>query len=120
MNKLLSFILIGSALTLSACGGDSDSSGSYNTSEDPVQFQGLPNCQINGTTINVDELGRGCLVKRSNINNGKKFSLSCQIAGTPPRSITNFNIISSEGGNPDEVKRDIGSANGKYVYNCRK
>ncbi|MGP4863426.1 hypothetical protein ACTXGK_04440 [Psychrobacter sp. T6-5] len=118
MNKFFSVLVLGSALVLSACGGDSDSSGSYGSSE-PVQFQGLSNCAISGNTITVNEIGRGCLVKKSNINNGKKFSLSCQIVGTPPRGYANFSIITTKDGDGDEIKRDIESANGKYDYVCK-
>lgn len=118
MNKFVSVLVLGSALALSACGGDSDSSGSYGSSE-PAQFQGLSNCVSNGNTITVNELGRGCLVKKSNINNGKKFLLSCRVVGTPPRAYANFSIVTTKDGDSNEVKRDIESANGKYDYVCK-
>lgn len=119
MNKFVSVLVLGSALALSACGGDSDSSGSYGSSE-PIQFQGLSNCAISGNTITVNELGRGCLVKKSNINNGKKFSLSCRISGLPPRDVANFNIGYTNDGDGKEIKSDIESnPNGKYDYVCK-
>lgn len=47
MNKLVSVMLLGTALTLSACGGDSDSSGnSNNTNDNPV----TPTTPTNPTT----------------------------------------------------------------------
>ncbi|WP_435978610.1 hypothetical protein [Psychrobacter sp. DM4] len=119
MNTLVNVLLMGSVLALAACGGDSDSSGSYGSSEEPIQFQGLSNCQINGNTITVDEISRGCLVKKSNINNGKRFSLSCQVVGTSPRAFANFIIRTTDDGDINEIDRDIeNNPNGKYKYVC--
>lgn len=120
MNKIVNVLLMGSVLTLAACGGDSDSSGSYGSS-DSDRFDGLSNCNIIGNSISVNTLSE-CLIKKPNINNGKKFALRCQIFGSPslPGGQTaRFSIVSASGGDADEVKRDIErNPNGKYTYDC--
>ena len=122
MNRIVGVFLLGAVVSLSACGGDSDSSGSYSSSN-PDQFNELSSCKIVGNNIIVDNIG-SCLVKKSNINNGKKFSLSCQIRGLPnlPGGQTpRFGISSEKGGDPEAVKRDIErNPNGKYSYECRE
>lgn len=126
MNKQLSVVLLGAALALVACGGDSDSSGSSNSSNG-AQLDGLSSCSIVGNIITVNNIGSSaasrCVVKRPNINNGKKFSLSCQIFGLPnlPGGQTaRFTILSESGGDADDVKRDIErNPNGRYAYDCK-
>lgn len=125
MNKKLSVVLLSAALGLSACGGDSDSSGS-SSSSGGAQLDGLSNCNITGNIITVNSIGSStasrCVVKKPNINNGKKFSLSCQIFGLPnlPGGQTaRFSILSESGGDADDVKRDIErNPNGRYAYDC--
>ncbi|SLJ84888.1 hypothetical protein [Psychrobacter sp. DAB_AL43B] len=55
MNKLMGVFLLGAALSLTACGGDSDSSGSYTGSNTtpPTQTDITTKkpCNVSGTTI---------------------------------------------------------------------
>lgn len=85
-------MVLGAALGLSACGGDSDSSGDsrFESEVIPAKFQGLPNCVVDKDSFNIDQdfflipesMRPGndtptCLVKVPNLNNGRTFSLAC-------------------------------------------
>lgn len=119
MNKIVNVLLMGSVLTLAACGGDSDSSGGSSSDSTPPQFRGLPNCAIVDNNIVVERFGQGCLVKRSNINNGKTFSLSCQDFTLPGGPVNaRFQIRTTEDGDIDAIGKDIETF-GKYSYTCK-
>lgn len=93
MNKFFSVLVLGSALALSACGGDSDSSGSYNSSTPkPTPTNPTPNnpnptnptsatCASTGTspaTVNVTVPNNGsCTYSASIVNSGAKVTYSC-------------------------------------------
>ncbi len=54
MNKFVSVLVLGSALALSACGGDSDSSGSKTVIRDPAPTpptSTLPLCNVAGNVV---------------------------------------------------------------------
>ena len=114
MNKLLSIALLGAALTLSACGGDSDSSGSNNSNITPPEFVGLFSCAIEGRNIVVKQYAKECLVRNSKLIDGKVFSLSC----TANKGIIFIKAVKKS--DAEIVKRDIEiNPNGKYSYECR-
>ena len=139
MNKLLSIVLFGAALSLTACGGDSDSSGDsrYDSETIPAKFQGLPNCEIGSNSlieqdffrIDVSNNGRPtCLVKVPDLNNGRTFSLACTEDST---SITILNDIIEDGkSNRQSINDDIAkfvayvnddsatTSDSKYGYSC--
>ncbi len=116
MNKLLSIALLGTALSLTACGGDSDSSGS----SEPIQFQGLSNCEIIGNNIIVRSFSGSCLVKKPNINEGKTFSLSCQDLTLPGGPVNaRFSIKTTEDADIKSIENDIQTFN-KYSYTCSR
>lgn len=99
MNKFFSVLVLGSALALSACGGDSDSSGSNNNTPDlptnpttpttpttPTKpttptTPTLATCASTGTspaTVNVTVPNNGsCTYSASVINSGAKVTYSC-------------------------------------------
>tara|TARA_R110002049_G_scaffold260818_1_gene436803 strand:- start:398 stop:763 length:366 start_codon:yes stop_codon:yes gene_type:complete len=93
MNKFVSVLVLGSALALSACGGDSDSSGSNNTTPaKPTPTNPTPNnpkptnptsatCASTGTspaTVNVTVPNNGsCTYSASFVNSGAKVTYSC-------------------------------------------
>lgn len=103
MNKFFSVLVLGSALALSACGGDSDSSGSNNTTPakptppdttpvKPTPTNPTPNnpkptnptsatCASTGTspaTVNVTVPNNGsCTYSASVVNSGAKVTYSC-------------------------------------------
>lgn len=117
MNKFVSVLVLGSALALSACGGDSDSSGSG--SYDPTV--GLDSCAIRYNIITVSAFDiRGCSVTKPDINNGKRFGLSCKNRENSEGELKSyFSITSAPGGNKENVKDDIESYPlGKYIYIC--
>lgn len=119
MNKFVSVLVLGCALALSACGGDSDSSGSSSSSE-PIQFQGLNDCPIVNNNITVRSYDRGCLVKKSNINKGKTFALSCQdftVPGGPQNA--RFSIKTTTDADIGSIERDIKTFD-KYTYTCQR
>ena len=113
MNKLISIFLLGSALSLTACGGDSDSSGSSNSNSRPPDFNGLLSCATEGRNIFVRQFAKECLVRKPNLINGNVFSLSCR---------DNKGIIfirSNKESDSEIVKKDIElSPTGKYAYKC--
>lgn len=123
MNKFVSIVMLGSALVLSACGGDSDSSGSgsYNSSQ-PSEFNGLSNCATQGNDIFVREvnkftstrLNRSCLVSKPDLIEGRTFSLGCEIDSNGNGL---FAINSSSKQDSQVIKNDIESS-GKYEYKC--
>lgn len=115
MNKLIGMFLLGSALSLTACGGDSDSSGSSNNNSTPIQFQGLPNCAISDANITVEQYSRGCLVKGSKLISGRTFSLKCETR----LQETLFPIVALSDRDAKAVKDDIENFNGKYTYICK-
>lgn len=89
MNKLMSTFVLGIAVSLTACGGDSDSSGSSNNNETiPAKFQGLSSCVVDKDSFVIEQdyfiVDRStgttptCLVKVPDLNNGRTFSLSCK------------------------------------------
>lgn len=121
MNKFVSVLMLGSALALSACGGDSDSSGSYNSSQ-PSDFNGLSNCATQGNEIFVREvnkftgtrLNRSCLVSKPDLIDGRTFSLECEI---DPNGNYLFAIKSSSNRDSQVIKNDIENSN-RYKYKC--
>ena len=131
MNKFVSVLVLGSVLVLSACGGDSDSSGSssYNSSQ-PSDFNGLSNCATQGNDIFVREvnkftstrLNRSCLVSKPDLIDGRTFSLGCEIDSNGNQL---FDIKSSSSRDSQAIKNDIESNNkndiessSKYKYKC--
>ncbi len=116
MNKLVGVFLLGAAVSLTACGGDSDSSGSSNNVT-PRDFLGVPNCAIAGNSIVVKEFGQGCLVKKSNLNKGKTFKLTC--SNVPVKGSYIITTVGN-GNDAESVKKDIESISGnKYLYTCQ-
>ncbi len=140
MNKLLSIVLLGTALSLTACGGDSDSSGSSNNNEViPTKFQGLPNCVIGNSSlinqdffrINVSTDGSPtCLVKVPDLNNGRTFSLACRNDSINDETIFAYQIGGDSRDDLDSIGDDIQAfvdyleddsattSDSKYGYQC--
>ena len=113
MNKFISVLVLGSALALSACGGDSDSSGSSRLDDTPLELRGLLACETEGTSIIVNRYIQACLVQKPDLNKGKIFSLECNV------SDTQFIIKAAENADIDSIKDDIEiSPFGKYDYQC--
>lgn len=81
MNKFFSVLVLGSALALSACGGDSDSSGSNNDTPDLPTNPTLATCASTGispATVNVTVPNNGsCTYSASVVNSGAKVTYSC-------------------------------------------
>ena len=90
MNKFLSVLVLGSALALSACGGDSDSSGSDNNTPAKPTTPTAPatptkptsaTCISTGTspaTVNVTVPNNGsCTYSAPVVNSGAKVTYSC-------------------------------------------
>ena len=111
MRKVLGILALGSAVLLSACGGESDSSGSASD-----YLESYPACQMSGSTIIVEETRVGCRVKKPDLNNGKTFVLSCR---TYPSNIMppEFSITTTSDGNIKSIENDI-STFSKYAYSC--
>lgn len=113
MNKFVSVLVLGSALALSACGGDSDSSGSY----DPAA--GLPSCNTSGNTIIVTQFGQGCSVTKPDLNDGNRFGISCEQKYSNGQTIESYEVTTRVDGDPDSVIDDINSYNSGYDYVCK-
>lgn len=116
----MGIVLVGTALSLAACGGDSDSSGYYNgsvlppASIEPPQILALPPCVIEGRTIIVPRFTQGCSVKKPDLNVGRIFSLSCDV------NPAQLDIEAALNADIQSVKTDIEiSPLGKYAYECR-
>lgn len=122
MNKFTSVLVLSCALALSACGGDSDSSGSYSTSPS-LGFNGLSNCATQGNEIFVREVNKftgtrynkSCLVSKPDLIDGETFSLECEIDS---KGDYLFSIKSPSNRESKVIKNDIESSNGKYEYKC--
>ena len=113
MNKFISVLVLGSAFALSACGGDSDSSGSSRVDDTPLELRGLLACETEGNRIIVERFRQACSVKKPDLNKGKIFSLECDV------SDTQFSIKAAENADIDSIKDDIEiSPFGKYNYQC--
>lgn len=133
--------MLSCALALSACGGDSDSSGSSNNNEViPAKFQGLPNCVVDGDSFLIEQdffiidksnnSSPTCLVKVPDLNNGRTFSLSCRDDVINGLTLFDYQI----GGDSRDDLRSIGddiqefinyleddnatTSNSKYGYLC--
>lgn len=118
MNKFTSVLMLSCALALSACGGDSDSSGSSGSYDPTV---GLDSCAIRYNIITVSAFDvRACSVTKPDINNGKRFGLSCKNRENSEGELMSlFSITSAAGGNKETVKNDIESYPlDKYIYIC--
>ena len=113
MRKVLGILALGSAVLLSACGGESDSSGSY----DPAG--GLLPCDISGNTIIVTQYGAGCSVTKPDLNDGNRFGISCEHTYSNGYMMESFEVTTKADGNPDSVIDDINSYNTGYDYVCR-
>lgn len=97
MNKLMGIFLLGTALSLTACGGDSDSSGS-NTPAIPTTpatptkptTPTKPNngdaCVSNGNEVLVTT--KGCNYSNSSMNNGASIKYTCMDGRVSNGSIT--------------------------------
>ena len=88
MNKFVSVLMLGSALALSACGGDSDSSGSYNSSTPkPTIPTKNKACNITGNTV-TGFANSSCLFENTSAQanivitcNGNKMILDGKLGG---------------------------------------
>lgn len=111
MKKALTVLALGSAVLLSACGGESDSSGSASD-----YLESYPACQISGNTIIVKEMSAGCRVKKPDLNKGKTFVLDCtnSIVNTRPPE---FSITTTSDGDVKSIENDIATFS-KYSYSC--
>ncbi|WP_457857030.1 hypothetical protein [Psychrobacter pulmonis] len=87
MNKLLGVLLLGSTLFLTACGGDSDSSGSSytgsnsaptnpNTKPTTPPKPTIAKCKSEGKNVYVPREGT-CTFAIPNVNGGKESSYEC-------------------------------------------
>ncbi|MDA5132184.1 MULTISPECIES: hypothetical protein [Psychrobacter] len=87
MNKLLGVLLLGSTLSLTACGGDSDSSGSSytgsnsapttpNTQPTTPPKPSIAKCKSEGNNVYVPREGT-CTFAIPNVNGGKESSYEC-------------------------------------------
>lgn len=86
MKTLTSVLLLGSALALSACGGDSDSSGSKTTAtksttsdkpnEPTKPTQPKDTCQVEGTNVYVPQED-SCTFTIEKVNNGVQQTYQC-------------------------------------------
>ena len=139
MNKLLGVLLLGSTLILTACGGDSDSSGDsrFESEVIPAKFQNLPNCEIDKEpndfnleffiipeSADFEDDTPTCLVKVPNLNNGRTFSLACGI-DRKNEIVIIYSEVSEDGkGNLQSISDDIDKYNdpktntSKYGYIC--
>lgn len=87
MNKFVSVLVLGSALVLSACGGDSDSSGSDPVLRSTPKPKPTPTLPISATcpstgispaTVNVTVPNNGsCTYSAPVVNSGAKVTYSC-------------------------------------------
>lgn len=98
MNKLISVLLLGTALSLTACGGDSDSSGSTTsktTSTDTTPTPTTPTntqCNVEGANVYVPNEG-SCNFSISSFNDGDSQTYTCNgssvnVGGITGRTIT--------------------------------
>ena len=113
MNKFVSILVLGSAMALSACGGDSDSSGSNRVDDTPLELRGLLACETEGKNI-IARTFRACSVIKPDLNKGKIFSLKCNTQGT------RIDIKAAENADITGIKDDIElNPLGKYTYECK-
>lgn len=84
-NKLLSILLLGTALSLTACGGDSDSSGSSTSTSKPTAPSPKPTppskptvakCKSEGKNVYVPN-GGTCTFSIPKVNEGRESSYEC-------------------------------------------
>lgn len=140
MNKLLSVMLLGATVGLTACGGDSDSSGSSNNEIIPAKFQGLPNCVVDEDSFEINQKhfiinesnndSPTCLAKVPNLNNGRTFALACGY-DRRDETVVLYSEVSEDGkGNLQSIVDDIrkyidyleddnaNTSTSKYGYYC--
>ncbi len=75
MNKVMSVLLLGAALGLTACGGDSDSSGSY-TGTDTPPTPAIKQCKSEGTNVFVPN-DSSCTFAIPSVNSGVAQTYTC-------------------------------------------
>ncbi|MEN6670593.1 hypothetical protein AAJP47_09475 [Psychrobacter sp. B38] len=118
MNKFVGVLVLGSALALSACGGDSDSSGSSNNNEIiPAKFLGLPNCVVDKDSFTIKQdfflveqsnnSSPTCLVKVPDLNNGRTFALSCNADVINDTTVFNYQVGGDSRDDLDSIGDDI-------------
>ena len=115
MNKLLGLSILGFAMLLAGCGGDSDSSGNKKNIErsEEFYFGHLSSCTINNGVIVATSLP-GCTVQTSKLNKGQKFSLSCSRLN---QTKALYRVKALATGDLNSVERDLEERK-HFQYTC--